>query len=285
MNIILKNVDMNAFRSIFDRSLVVTNGLDFSISSEFIKSSVSNDDQNFWKEWQIPNKGIFETDTPFNEVKVLFSNGIYFKTKYLGLFGNQKCEITIQVNGNNEAENFVVNGKTTFGTPLTVKMRCTRYEMAKDKLDVALHDGLFNHANSQVEFEIAPSIIAEINKMRFLNSMSDAPQSYVTFKGENGVLTAFDTTFSFEIGTYSGIDFEAKFPKKSLTLIDNEPHIFKYCKNPDEYKFEWMLLVSKHATIKSESVAMLMTSFAASASNIDEDDLFDSGEGWGLEDQ
>lgn len=280
MNIILKNVDMNAFRGILDRSLVVTNALDFTISSERITSSVSNDDQNFWKEWSIPTKGIFETEQQFEPIKVLFSNGVYFKTKYLGLFGNQKCDITIQTNDRNEAENFVVDGKTSFGTPLTVKMRCTRYEMAKDKIETDLHDKLFDHNNSQVEFKIVPSIISEINKMRSLNSMSDSPQAFVTFKGENGVLTAFDTTFSFEVGKYEGIDFEAKFPKKSLSLIDGEPHIFKYCKSP-EFNFEWMLIESEHSVIKSESIAMLMTSFAASGDSID-NDIFADDDGWGI---
>ena len=280
MNIILKNVDVNAFRLILDRSLVVTNALDFTISSDRISSSVSNDDQNFWKEWSIPTKGILETEQKFEPIKVLFSNGVYFKTKYLGLFGNQKCTITIQVNDRNEAENFVVEGQTSFGTPLTVKMRCTRYEMAKDKIETDLHDKLFDHNNSLVEFEVISSIISEINKMRSLNSMSDAPQAFVTFKGENGVLTAFDTTFSFEIGKYDGVDFEAKFPKKSLSLIDQEPHIFKYCKS-SEFTFEWMLLESKHSFMKSESIAMLMTSYTAPANTID-DDIFGDDDGWGI---
>lgn len=281
MVINLKNVDVNAVRTLLERSLVVTNALDFSISSKFIKSSVANEDSNFWKEWVMPTKGLFESDE-FDDIKVLFSNGAYFKNKFLGLFGNQKCDINITYNQKREAESFEVIGKTSFNAPLKVNMRTTRYEMAKDPMEKELHDQLFDQKNAITTFDIDPSIISEINKLRGLNAMADQPVSFVTFKGADGLLKAFDSSFEFEIGEYNGAPFEAKFPKKSLALIDHEPHTIAYC-NAEEFEFGWFIMTGKNAVVQSQSIAMLMTTLAGADGGIDDSIFGDDSSSWGME--
>lgn len=280
MNIQLLNVDINGLRTLLGRSLSVSNSLDFSISSEYIKSSVSNDDQNFWKEWAMPTKGIFDAAQPFKDIKILFSNGVYFTNKFLGLFGNQKCTINIQCNEKNEAESFEIIGQTAFGTPLKANMRTTRYEMARDPMESELHEILFGDKHVITKFMVQPQVISEINKLRGLNAMADKPQSFVTFKGGDGVIKAFDSSFEFDIAEYDGAPFEAKFPKKSLSLIDREPQEISYAKS-DEQGFDWFILRGQNAIVKSESIAMLMSSLATSDSAIN-DDIFDDDGGWGM---
>lgn len=281
MIINLKNVDVNSIRALLDRSLVVTNTLDFEISSKFIKSSVSNEDQNFWKEWCIPTKGLFESEE-FESIKVLFSNGVYFKNKFLGLFSGQKCDINITFNQKREAEMFEVIGKTSFNSAIKVNLRTTRYEMAKDPLEKEMHDKLFDQKNAITTFDIEPNIISEINKLRGLNSMADKPTSYVTFEGDNGILKAYDSSFEFEIGEYQGATFKAQFPKKSLALIDHEPHTIAYC-TTDETEYSWFILSGKNAIVQSNSIAMLMTSLSSDASGIDDSFFSDDSQSWGME--
>lgn len=282
MNVKLSNVDVNALRTLIGRSLAVSNSLDFAISSEYITSSMANDDQNFWKEWAVPTKGIFDTADTFKPIKILFSNGVYFANKFLGIFAGQKCDINIVCNEKNEAESFEVIGKTTFGTPLKVNMRTTRYEMAKDPMEASLHDMLFGDTNVITKFTVTPSIISEINKLRGLNAMADKPTSYVTFKGGDGVIKAFDSSFEFNVGEYDGVPFEAKFPKKSLSLIDREPQEISYAKSTDD-GYDWFILRGQNAVVKSESVAMLMTSLASEDSNINDDIFGDDDAGWGMD--
>lgn len=280
MNIKLLNVDINALRTLLGRSLSVSNSLDFSISSDYIKSSVSNDDQNFWKEWAMPTKGIFEAEQPFKDIKILFSNGVYFANKFLGLFGNQKCTIVITCNEKREAESFEISGQTSFGTSLKANMKTTRYEMARDPMEAELHDLLFGDTKVITKFVVQPNVIAEINKLRGLNAMADKPTSYVTFKGADGVIKAFDSSFEFNVCDYDGVPFEAKFPKKSLSLIDREPQEISFAKS-DEQGFDWFILRGQNAVVKSESIAMLMSSLATADSTINDDIFADDG-GWGM---
>lgn len=279
MIISLKNVDVNALRTLFDRTLVVSNSLDFSISSSAIKSSVSNDDQNFWKEWAVPTKGLFESEA-FESVKVLFSNGAYFKNKFLGLFNSQKCEMNITCNEKREAESIEVIGQTSFGASLKVNMRTTRYDLAKDPLEDELKNELFDVKNAITTFDIEPNIIKEINRLRGLNAMADNPVSYVTFKGEDGVLKAFDSSFEFTVSEYSGEPFEAKFPKKSLSLIDSEAINIAYC-HSDEIDFDWFIIKGKNPVVECQCIAMLMTSMADADGSIS-DDIFGEDNSWGM---
>lgn len=279
MVISLKNVDVNALRTLFDRTLVVSNSLDFEISSSSIKSSVANDDQNFWKEWAVSTKGLFESEE-FEPIKVLFSNGMYFKNKFLGLFSSQKCEINIICNDKREAESFEVTGKTSFGAMLKVNMRTTRYDLAKDPMEEELHNSLFDVKNAITTFDIDTNVIQEINRLRGLNAMADNPVSYVTFKGEDGVLKAFDSSFEFVIADYNGTPFEAKFPKKSLSLIDHEPVNIAFCKS-SEFEFDWFIIKGKNVMVESKSIAMLMTTMAGADSAID-DNIFGEDNAWGM---
>lgn len=280
MIISLKNVDVNALRTLFDRTLVVSNSLDFCISSSTIKSSVSNDDQNFWKNWAVSTKGLFES-AEFDEVKVLFSNGAYFKNKFLGLFSSQKCEMNITCNDKREAESIEVIGQTSFGAPLKVNMRTTRYDLAKDPIEDDLKNELFDVKNAITSFDVEPNIIKEINRLRGLNAMADNPVSYVTFKGEKGELKAFDSSFEFKVSDYDGVDFEAKFPKKSLSLIDSEAINIAFC-HSDEIEFDWFIIKGKNPLVESQCIAMLMTSLAEGDGSIN-DDIFGDDNSWGMQ--
>ena len=282
MIISLKNVDINALRTLFDRSLVVNNSLDFVISSSLIKSSVSNDDQNFWKEWAVSTKGLFEADA-FDPIKVLFSNGMYFKNKFLGLFNSQKCDVNITCNDKREAESFEVIGKTSFGASLKVNMRTTRYDLAKDPMENDLHDALFNVKNAITTFDIEPNIIQEINRLRGLNAMADNPVSYVTFKGGEGVIKAYDSSFEFEVSSYEGVSFEAKFPKKSLSLIDHEAINIAFC-HSDDFEFDWFIIKGKSPAVESQSIAMLMTTIGSDEGSIN-DDIFGDDTSWGMSEE
>ena len=247
MIISLKNVDVNALRTLFDRTLVVSNSLDFSISSSAIKSSVSNDDQNFWKEWAVPTKGLFESEA-FEPIKVLFSNGAYFKNKFLGLFNSQKCEMNITCNEKREAESIEVIGQTSFGATLKVNMRTTRYDLAKDPLEDELKNELFDVKNAITTFD--------------------------------GVLKAFDSSFEFTVSEYKGEPFEAKFPKKSLSLIDSEAINIAYC-HSDEIDFDWFIIKGKNPVVECQCIAMLMTSMADADGSIN-DDIFGEDNSWGM---
>ena len=280
MIISLKNVDVNALRTLFDRTLVVSNSLDFCISSSTIKSSVSNDDQNFWKNWAVSTKGLFES-AEFDEVKVLFSNGAYFKNKFLGLFSSQKCEMNITCNDKREAESIEVIGQTSFGAQLKVNMRTTRYDLAKDPIEDDLKNELFDVKNAITSFDVEPNIIKEINRLRGLNAMADNPVSYVTFKGEKGELKAFDSSFEFKVSDYDGVDFEAKFPKKSLSLIDSEAINIAFC-HSDEIEFDWFIIKGKNPLVESQCIAMLMTSLAEGDGSIN-DDIFGDDNSWGMQ--
>lgn len=279
MIISLKNVDINALRTLFDRTLAVNNSLEFTVSSKSIKSSVANEEQNFWKEWAVSTKGIFESEE-FDDVKVLFSNGIYFKNKFLGLFNSQKCDVNITCNEKHEAESFEVIGKTSFGAALKVNMRATRYDLAKDPMEKELHDALFDLKNAITTFDIEPNIIQEINRLRGLNATADKPVSYVTFEGGNGVIKAYDSSFEFEVSSYEGEPFVAKFPKKSLSLIDHEAINVAFCHSTD-FEFDWFIIKGKNPMVESQCVAMLMTPMASDDSSIS-DDIFGDDNSWGM---
>ena len=93
-------------------------------------------------------------------------------------------------------------------------------------------------------------------------------------------MKAFDSSFEFTVSEYSGEPFEAKFPKKSLSLIDSEAINIAYC-HSDEIDFDWFIIKGKNPVVECQCIAMLMTSMADADSSIN-DDIFGEDNSWGM---
>lgn len=288
MIVSLKNVDISSIQVLLDRSLRVNGALKFEISSSEIKSSISNEDDNFWKEWKIPSNELYEAQADFTPIKVLFTNGMFFRRTYLGYYANQKVDINIHTNDANEATEFEITGKTTFGTNLTTRLKATNYRLAKSSIDENLQTKLFNTdtPHKVTSFDIEPNVWKEIGKLVGLSSMSDNPVAHIEFVGGDGKIEVKDTAFNFKMSDYNGEPFTAKFPKKSLSFLDDEPMSISLITDPQQ-GFDWFVIESKHASVDSVCAAMLMKSIGGSEL-IDETidtagDLFGSDDmGWGM---
>lgn len=283
----LKNVDISAIQSLLDRSLRVNDALKFEISSDKLTSSISNEDDNFWKEWSIPAKELYESEKPFDGVKVLFTNGAFFRKTYLGYYSGQKVDLNIATNETGEATEFEIIGKTTFGTHLKTKLKATNYRLAKSSIDENLHQKLFTTEtpNKVTSFDIEPNVWKEVEKLIGLSSMSDNPVAYIEFRGKDGQIEVADTAFNFKMCDYSGEPFTAKFPKKSLSFLDSEPMTISLVTDATQ-GFEWFIIESKHSSVESVCAAMLMKSLGGDSQISEETtagELFGEGDGgWNL---
>lgn len=275
----LKNVDVNAIQVLLDRSLRVNNSLMFEISGTEIKSSISNEDDNFWKQWSIPSNEIYESVEDFKPIKILFSNGGFFRKNFLGLYSGQKVDIDITVDEKNSATEFEVTGKTSFGTYLTTRLKATNYNLAKDPLGGEMQTKMFTSDTPQrvTQFDIEPNVWSEIGKLIGLSSMSDNPVAYIEFSGKDGKIEVSDTAFNFTMAEYDGEPFSAKFPKKSLSYLDDEPVTASLLVDPVQ-EYEWLIIESKHSSVESTCAAMLMKTL--SEDNISDDIFGDSDSGW-----
>jgi len=247
----LKKIDVNALKMLFSRSLSVSNLLGFSLSSEEIESLVSNDSDSFFKHWKTSTAGIFESET-FEKIRVVIFNGSFFSKTVLPYFADSKdAEMHITVNEKNEALLIEL-----FGNGLQIKFKTARIEMSKDaQLTAEDYEKIFNFSDAFTSFTLSKDVISKIDHLKVINAASDNPVDYVLFKGHSGKLSASDTSFILDIGEYSGEDFEAKFNKQFLPLIDSEDHVVYYMKGD---VFDRFVMQSKHSSIVSYCSSILM---------------------------
>ena len=284
----LKNLDVSSLQVLLDRSLRVNSSLMFQISETQLLSSISNEDDNYWKEWSIPAEGLFEWDgkAPEQPIKILYVNGAFFRKNYLDNYSKQKVSMKITVNEMNEATQIEVIGETSFKTVLKTNIKTSNYRLAKDALNEDTHNKMFSidSENKVTSFEVEPKVWAEVSKLIGLSVMSDNPLSYIEFIGKDGKIEISDNSFNFKLCDYSGSDFVAKFPKKSLSYLDNEP-VTLYLNTDAVADIDWMIIESKHSSVKSLSACMLMKSLGLSEEMSQDggsSDLFNDDSGWDL---
>ena len=268
--IVLKKVDVNALKELLNRGLIVNTVLDFMLSSEIIKSNVENDANTFWKEWETSTDKIFESEK-FDPIEILIYNGKFFVDKILSYFSKAtETTITIFLNKDNEPTKLNLNDNQG----LSINMPVTRLSLANEKLSEEEHGILFGTENALASFDLPYETLLKINALKSLSYTSaDVPAVHITFKAGDGVIRVFDGTFDLVIcKDYTGAEFEVKIDKRLLSLNNSEDHTIYLC--PTEYneqEFDRFVFISKHSSIKSADVAILMKDMDTLASADDSD--------------
>lgn len=266
----LTNIDVASLKSLFARSLVVTEKtLYFEIHSDKITSFVSNTQDHFSKTWETASKGIFESAEQFDTLKIFFLRGDIFSNKILGFFNKANWELTVNEKG------YVNQIKMTEGS-LEFTIQTSDIEVFTTILPQEEQDKRFSLADKVASFELQTGTVANIISMAGIADFSQNQTDYVVLTGEAGKVRISNNMFDKEVGAFEGADFSQKLYKGFLSLLDKEDMTIHVCVPETEDRTPMLVFENKHAEISSKSSAVLMTDESVDAYDIDDTDLI----GW-----
>lgn len=264
----LSNVDVASLKSLFERSLTVNPTLYFEITPEKIQSFTTNQQDAFCKNWETPVTGILEHNNDFQLLKFFFLFGAPFANKILGFFDKAELNITVSDDGETVSQLTIIEKAKGLKFDINTSNILFANTIPKEK-----QAQRFDVSNSVAKFEITPQLVAAITSLSGITEFSEQQIDYVKFSGVDGTLSVSNNMFNKEIGTYTGEAFEAKLYKSFLGLIDKEDNTVDLCNDPNNDGVRTFVLTNKHAEIKSQSCAAIMTEISMDDEfNLDDDD-------------